>query len=298
MNADTDPGRWDVYERAAGETTLISTGPRRVGGHKDARFKGASADGSRVFFATNEALVSADTDGGKRDVYRRFGGKTALISTGPTGSYYGDHAYYRGTSADGTRVFFETWESLVSVDADGRQDVYERVGKKTTLISTGPWVGHNGSLDARFRGASADGSRVFFVTHESLVSADTDWNRRDIYERAGGETTLMSTGPTGGNGPIASYFSGRSADGSRVFFRTNEPLVSADTDGNQDVYERAGGRTTLISTGPTGGNGPVDAFYTGASADGTRVSFETAESLLSGDTDQAVDIYVRRIVAP
>ena len=49
----------------------------------------------------------------------------------------------------------------------------------------------------------------------------------------------------------------------------------------------AGGQTTLLSTGPTGGNGAFDASFTGASADGTRVFFGTEESLVSADTDAA-----------
>ena len=61
--------------------------------------------------------------------------------------------------------------------------------------------------------------------------------------------------------------------------------MSADTDTSIDVYERAGGQTTLVSTGPTGGNGAFHASFRGASADGTRVFFETVESLVSADTD-------------
>ena len=92
------------------------------------------------------------------------------------------------------------------------------------------------------------------------MSADTD-TALDVYERAGGQTTLVSTGPTGGNGAFDAFFAGASADGTRVFFGTAESLVSADTDTTVDVYERAGGQTTLVSTGPTGGNGIFDAFF-------------------------------------
>ena len=125
------------------------------------------------------------------------------------------------------------------------------------LVSTGP-AGGNGAFGAFFEGASADGARVFFDTSESLVSADTDASQ-DVYERSGGQTTLVSTGPTGGNGALAATFSGASADGARVFFDTDESLVSGDTDASSDVYERSGGQTTLISTGPDGGNGAFGA---------------------------------------
>jgi Ca2+-binding RTX toxin-like protein len=184
----------------------------------------------------------------------------------------------------------------VSADTDTAIDVYEHAGGQTTLVSTGP-TGGNGSLNAAFRGASADGTRVSFVTTESLVSADTD-TFVDVYERAGGQTTLVSTGPTGGNGTFDVIFAGASADGTRVFFVTAEALAAADTDTSTDVYERAGGQTTLLSTGPTGGYGTFQVTFRGASADGTRVFFTTAESLMATDTDAADDIYVKRMVAP
>ena len=74
-----------------------------------------------------------------------------------------------------------------------------------------------------------------------------------------GVTTLVSAGSTGGNGAFNARFAGATPDGSHIFFETNEKLVASDTDGSQDVYERFGGATTLISTGPSGGNGSYGA---------------------------------------
>ncbi len=72
---------------------------------------------------------------------------------------------------------------------------------------------------------------------------------------------------------------------SRVFFRTAEPLTADDTDSAEDIYERAGPTTTLISTGPDDGPGSAGPVFGGASADGTRVFFRTQESLIDTDTD-------------
>ena len=102
---------------------------------------------------------------------------------------------------------------------------------------------------------------------------------------SGGQTTLVSTGPTGGNGAFDAFFRGASADGTRVFFGTFESLVSADTDTSHDVYERVGWADDAGLDRSTGGNGTFHAFFSGASADGARVFFVTSESLVSADTD-------------
>jgi hypothetical protein len=279
----------DIYDRSAGTTTLI-TPPASPGSSFNNRFGGISKDGLHVFFMTAEQLVPADTDNAM-DVYERYGGVTRLVSTGPTDANADDAAIFKGSSDDGTHVFFETAAQLTSADTDSQGDVYERSGGTTTLVSTGP-TGGNGPSDAAYKGASADGSRVFFETSEQLTSADTDSNV-DVYERSGGTTTLLSTGPAGGNGAADAFFAGASKDGSRVWFETKESLVPGDTDGRQDVYERSGGTTSLISSGPTGGNGAFDANFQGASKDGSRVWIGTLEQLAPTDLDSNFDIYER-----
>ena len=102
-------------------------------------------------------------------------------------------------AAEGNRVFFETAAGMVAGDTNGVRDVYEweapAVGTcsengpgyfPTTrgclyLISTGRSI-----EPAFFADASPDGTDVFFLTRERLVSQDTD-NLRDVYDaRAGG----------------------------------------------------------------------------------------------------------------
>ena len=97
---------------------------------------------------------------------------------------------------------------------------------------------------------------------------------------------LVSTGPAGGNGAADSEFDAASSDGARVFFSTRESLVSADTDTQFDAYERSGGQTTLISTGPTGGNGDFGTGVWDVSADGAHVFFGTREAMVSDDADR------------
>ena len=291
---------YDVYERAGGTTTLISTGSAGGNGNLDAGYREISADGTHVFFQSQEQLVAADTDT-QTDVYERLGGTTTLLSTGPAGGNGALPAAFEGVSANGTRVFLSTSESLTVGDTDTRRDIYRRDGATTELVSTGPGGG-NGAFDADFMGASLDGSSSYVRTEESLVAADTDTGCaagqgplcRDVYEYAGGTTSLVTTGPAGGNGAFDASFAAVSLDGKRVFFDTREPMTTGDTDASVDVYERFGGTTTLLSTGPAGGNGAFTAFLfsNGLSDDGTRAFFDTRESLMASDTDTSFDIYV------
>ena len=268
----------------------ISVGPTGGNGAADVFFDASSADGSRVFFDTDEQLVAGDTDI-NFDLYERRGATTTLLSTGSTGGNGAFDVFYADSSADGTRVLFETDEKLTAADTDSSFDVYERAGGTTTLVSTGS-PGGNGAFDVTFHAVSEDGTHVFFETDEQLLPTDTD-AQTDIYERFGGTTTQVSTGPAGGNGSFFVAFGGISDAGTSVFFETDEQLVAGDTDAFYDVYERAGGTTTLRSIGSTGGNANQDAGYRDNSSDGTRVFFQTAEVLEPGDTDAQSDVYQR-----
>ena len=91
----------------------------------------------------------------------------------------------------------------------------------------------------------------------------------DIYERdlTAGTTTLVSTGPLGGQPGYDASFAGATPDGSHVYFHAGRaaragghrrspntcrlPTMACRYNGCVDVYERFGGQTTLISTGPT-----------------------------------------------
>jgi hypothetical protein len=282
---DTDD-QFDVYERSGGSTKLVSAGQINGNGAFDASFEGTSTDGTRVFFQTSEKLVGGDTDG-SRDVYERSGGTTKRRSAGQVNGNGVFDASFAGAAADGTRVFFVTNEPLVAADTDSSQDVYERSAGTTTKISSG-----NGGVPAFFNGTSTDGTRVFFQTEEQLVSGDTDASS-DLYQHSAGGTNRVSAGQINGNGAFVPNFVDASADGTRVFFDTSEKLVAADTDSSRDLYERSGGTTKRVSAGQINGNGAFAVDFAAASADGTRVFFQSHEKLVSADNDTSQDVYER-----
>ena len=272
-------------------TSWLSTAPGTGNGAFDASVEGFSDDGSRAFFQTAEQMLPGDTDANV-DIYERTGSTTTLISTGPAGGNGPHDADFYDASKDGSRAVFETGESLVSADTDTTKDVYERVGSTTNLVSAGPTAGST-PIDAFFLGTSQDGLHIYFMSYEPLVAADDDNGRRDVYERFNGQTNLISTGPASTNEWVEAIWGGNTPDGGTVYFTTEENLVSGDTDSSRDVYERTGSTTTQISIGPNGGNGNPNAFFEAASIDGSRVFFNTAESLVSSDTDAFRDIYQR-----
>jgi hypothetical protein len=104
----------------------------------------------------------------------------------------------RALSSSGDRVFFNSSDALALRDRDGKQDVYEwelagtgdctaqtaeldpESGGCLSLISSG-----EGSKDAAFLDASANGSEAFFTTGEKLVPQDP--GAIDVYvARVGG----------------------------------------------------------------------------------------------------------------
>lgn len=299
VGTDTDSTR-DVYDASGGVVTQVSRGSTGGNGGQIPIYQGSTADGSHVYFQTTEILEPTDTDA-YLDVYDRSGGATTQVSLGPNSSNGPWDANFSGVSADGSKVWFMTREAVVAGDTDGGcedslgnptlqcLDVYERSGGSTTWVSTGG----NGAFEASFATASQNGSKVFFQSAESLTADDADGGAQDVFQRSGGTTTLISTGPLGGTGNYSSDLAAISQDGVRVFFHTYESLVSEDNDGNwQDVYERYGGETTLISTGPATTNQAAIAFLDSTTADGTKAFFHTDEKLVAADTDAAEDIYV------
>src|SRR6185436_3416658 len=162
-----------------------------------------------VFAVAVAGAIAASTAGGA------VRNPPELITAGAINGNGANPALWQGSSQDGTIVFFLSQEQLAPTETDSFFDIYQRAGSTTTEVSLGP-AGGNGTYVATYRGASADGSHVFFDTTEPLVASDTDTHCddqdgldttcSDVYERVGNTTNLLSTGPTGGNGTFNARF--------------------------------------------------------------------------------------------
>lgn len=82
----------------------------------------------------------------------------------------------RAMSDDGAYVFFDSADRLVPAATNGSLNVYEWHEGRISLIDPG-----DDPAPSYFMGASSDGSNVFFATHASLVSQDTNAGG-DIYD--------------------------------------------------------------------------------------------------------------------
>lgn len=258
---------------------------------------GLSDDGSRVVFSFTQPLSPGAPPG---QIYEREGGVTRGLIDFPGGSYSGALGL-KGVSGDAHHAFVGTTAALTADDLDGAQgDVYDIHDGTTELISTGPndpGAAIDGFHSATFDGASENGSRVFFDTDLALVPDDLD-RCTDIYERSGGQTTLISTGPAasqgfGGNVCDQVRFGGVSRDGTHAFFTSSDHLVSSQSSGEQ-IYQRVGDQVTSLTADNPQTRGCHPALLVAdASSDGGSVLFLTSSAISSDDADTAGDAYLR-----
>jgi hypothetical protein len=308
---DTDTSV-DLYERTAGTTRLVSTGPQMPGcgssGCTVDSSYGFTADGNHVFFETNERLVAADTNNAT-DVYERSGGVTTLHSVGAAGTAVGGVA--ARFTPDGSHVYFHTQTQATPDDTDTATDGYEHFAATTTLVTSSPTrtcavpLGYEYQCAAFVSSFTDDGSHVLFTTREKLVPEDTDFCPAedpsedpnlpctDVYERVGGVTRLVSTGPNETPTSKDAFYAGASKDLTRIFFGTDAKETPDDLDTSRDAYERYAGALTLVTGGFPGFVSTFDL-----SDDGTRMYFTTSAPLVGDDTNALNDAYLSRVAGP
>lgn len=300
----------DVYMRntVTGETILVSKGaiscaPTCGNESLPATFIGATSNGSKVFFTTNEQLAEGDSDEAA-DVYVRnlaavpamteLVSRPDLVCSGCSASAPVTMPVSEGEvaiSADGTKVVFESADKLAEGDSDGETDVYERnlATARTELVSPAGTCTLTASECAPLYRGITSGGRVFLQTKAQLSGADED-SFQDVYEWVpGGAIELVSTSAEAenGEGSFNAKYAGSSPDGAEVFFETPERLAASDSGPQTDVYERVAGATKLVSPG----SASFSARFNAVSADGATVLFSTQQPLAPADAGEKQDVY-------
>lgn len=182
----------------------------------------------------------------------------------------GQSSAYNAVSEDGEVVFFT---ALACEGAPVADELYARVGGSRTVAISEPSHGPEGDCAdcdtsepaaATFEGASANGSRVFFLTDQPLLHGDGD-HTTDIYEYdfnapAHEKIIQVSGGGSGdatpGSGAQVQGVVRVSEDGSHVYFVAKGVLAGENAEGhlpeqaadNLYVFDTATGRTTFVAT--------------------------------------------------
>jgi uncharacterized repeat protein (TIGR01451 family) len=295
----------DVFVRdtVSGTTTLVSVGAGGVPANGASDQPSISGDGRYVAFRSAASnLVASDTNG-HYDVFVRdlVAGTTSLVSQSTGGTQGDNDSAQPFVSATGRYIVFQSLaDNLISADQLGKQDIFLR----DTQLGTTERVSlsmSNGSPagPSAFPSVSADGRWVAFQSGGFNITGDCSTGTTQIYvrDRQSGTNYCLTDGVNihaYGNG--ASTHPQISSDGSTVVWTsvaTN--LVSGDTNGNGDVFERAatGGPITLVSKGPGSTQSDGVSDWPSVDAVGRMVAFDsTATDLVSGDTNAVGDTFV------
>lgn len=310
-NAISDVFVRDLVSRSTRRASLTNTG----GQANDFSINPTiSGDGRYVAFtsgATN--LVPGDTNG-VRDVFVRdlLSGRTSRASLNSTGGQANGGQFNGGSdspsiSADGRHVAFDSdATNLVRAGADsnGVRDVFVRdlVTRTTRRVSLSN-AGVQGNEYSYEPSISADGRYVAFTSAASnLAPGDSNRYTDDVFIRdtVSGRTRRVSVSSSGGE--LSDYSRGPSisADGQFVAYYTPaDNVVPGDTNATGDVFVRdlVSGGTRRVSLTSTGGQGNRYSEKPSISANGRYVAFLSfASNLVSGDTNDNHDVFVRNLV--
>jgi hypothetical protein len=298
----------EVYLReGATTTTEISlsqkTGSVGTPAPDGATYRGASRDGSRVFFTSPDQLTdnTAAASGGVAEGLYGYDVATGSLTFIANGRPLRSLQRAPMISDDGTRLYF-----IGNVPGTGPDNsatggsLYLWDDGRISYISRAPSEGFsNGSPDA---GVSPDASTLVFTTPTNLTEYDSQgYLEAYVYKAATGSLVCISCDPNGippvGSATLGFAYRNLSSlavtsDGSRVFFDSPDPLLPQVTNGLRNVYEYENGTLNLLSDG----NGPYQSLLAGASSDGTDVIINTADSLVPQDTDHGDgDLYDVRV---
>ena len=277
----------------------------------------ASADLAATLWYGSSARPPEETSAG--DLYLREegpGGGASFTDIGPGADFVGassdlGHVFLVGTfPGDTTKSGPSLYEyigvgntepRLVGVRNEGLLHGSPHVNEGARLVSEcGTELG---SPYENYNAISSDGETVFFTAlHGSCAEPSVN----ELYARVDGERTVDISEPILPAGEQCTsvcasaprsegVFQGASADGSKVFFLTSQPLINDDRDTTRDLYEAelSGGaisRLTLVSEGETHGTPAADDATPGQGAqvlgvvrdseDGSHVYF-VAEGVLT-----------------
>lgn len=257
-----------LYARVNGTETVQLDAPQGGPGNGGGRYWGASADGSRVLFTTNQKLTAdATASGGLRDLYQYDLDTGTLIDLTVNTSEPAGVRGVLGVSEDGAYIYFAASGVLDEGATANRNNLYVWHAGETRFIATlggdpifacglvSPdacnWSDRPIEQTARL---APDGGHLAFTSVVSLTGYDNvdqgtgqPAGQVYLYDFQADELVCTSCNPSGAR-PIGSsslpawntpheqprYLSD---DDGRLFFESRDALALHDTNGRQDVYQ-------------------------------------------------------------
>jgi len=300
-------GLEDLYVRENGtQTTLISEG---------GRFWTANSEGTEAFFTRGDLFEWHEVEGAPTSTDLTPGVEVlGVLGASENGEYvyYVDTSYNLDLWHDGVTTFIATLSP-----GDNNTGLVEVEG-----ASSGDWRLGLGQRSAQ---VTPDGRAVLFMSSQSLTGYPNEGLMEVyVYEAETEHLYCVSCDPSGAPPAIAGGYEGHAAylplpygegarsmntyqprwmseDGSRVFFDSEEPLVSQDTNGLQDVYEweRDGAGSCHTVEGCvyllSGGTSSDISALIDASSSGDDVFLATRAQLVPQDRNEVFDLYDARV---
>lgn len=332
------PGGYRNYylrsQLSGGFGALLTGTPPLAPGHFELAFAGATPDLSQVVLSTCAALTAEATEvpagegceEAEQNLYLRNAGGLKAINLLPaeaqTSPGAGLAAQSGAISTTGARVYFTHEGNLYlredavtkQVDAtlggggefqtassDGSVAFFTKAAHLYRYAATSDEATDltPGGEVQGVLGASADGSRVFYLTAGGL------------FMRAGAATTQVAPAADAANYPPATGAARISADGTRLAFLASAQIGEYDNGGLSQLYLYDSVTTQLrcLSCNPTGGRPLGPSWIPGAqpngqgpasthtykpralSSDGRRLFFTSEDALVANDTDARPDVY-------
>jgi hypothetical protein len=305
----------NLYESIDGRLRLVNVLPNGTT-HANAGFGSGSPLFSRVISADGSRIFWTDLSTGH--IYARENG-TTTVEVSSAGKY-------QTASSDGSVVFYTNGDLYSYNVEDGQtNDLTPGVSVERVLGASedGNYVyyvtnneiklWHDGISTLVMKAApeaaevTPDGHSIVFSFIEYLGFSEKPMHVY-VFDADTGTSYCASCTSLGTTGALQDTNKGNvyqprwiSADGSRVFFVTNEELVPQDTNNVLDVYEweRPGSGGCAESSGCvyllSGGTSTADSSFLDASESGDDVFIVTRAKLASGDEDDLFDVYDVRV---
>jgi Tol biopolymer transport system component len=263
-----------------------------------------SAEGEIVAFESRADNLVTDDGNGLDDVFVHDcgSGVTTRVSVASDGTEASGSSRDPSISCDGLSVAFSSQaENLVAGDTNEMSDVFVRdlTDTGTTTRVSVAWDGSQANAVSGTPVISCDGNYIAFSSGaDNLVPNDTNGvSDVFVHDRASGSTYRVSLAPDGNEANGNSYNSAISGNGRYVAFQSYaDNLVAGDTNGRPDIFvhDRDTGETIRVNVDSDGNESSGSGSEPAISVDGNYVVFRSyADDLVSDDTNQDVDIFVR-----